>query len=144
MRFRLYPADRVTECERDANMFVILREKKLFSHGSFFRPTLSRCSWVDASDKVAKRVRLKLSESIWVSDLKGGLLKPSARLSTLKSCLRPLGSGLCSSRHSCYSPTICSAGQCQEHGANRLRPVGGGGGIYAIQINAQILVLFDS
>lgn len=64
---------------------------------------------------------MKLSESIWVSDLKGDFRKPLRGFSSLKSCLHPLGSGLCSSRHSCYSPTICSTGQYREY--KRIRAI---------------------
>lgn len=48
--------------------------KLLFSQ-IISRPTSSRRRGVDLADKVTKRVRLKLSESIWVSDLKRGTLK---------------------------------------------------------------------
>lgn len=58
------PPDQVTGCERDS-----------FLTDHFLRATLSRRSWVDVADKVTKHVRLKLSESIWVSDLKGDFQK---------------------------------------------------------------------
>lgn len=93
------------------------------------RPTPSRRRGVDLADKVTKRVRLKWSESIWVSDLKKGDFRSLPRglpLSNLATALwdrafAPLGA------RTTPRPSV-PAGQYKEHSANRWRPVGGEGG----------------
>lgn len=79
MGSHLYPPDQVNRNDQDANIFVAWpqrQEKNIFSR-IILRATVSRCSWVDTADKVTKRARLKLSESIWVSDLNGDFRNPA-------------------------------------------------------------------